>query len=87
MSSQQNIKKQLLCHLISVGLSLSHQDWNIIKRGGDKHKFENERLQQFPSFSYSNHSNPFPVSVPQCVDKAKRGDASYCMTNWMNWSS
>lgn len=49
--------------------------------GGDKSAYQNERLQQFPYYSYCNHFNPSPVCVPGCVDMAKRRDASYCMTN------
>lgn len=49
--------------------------------GGDRSAYQNERLQQFPYYSYCNHFNPSPVCVPGCVDTAKRRDASYCMTN------
>ncbi len=61
--------------------SLSHRDGRRGGGGGDKSAYQNERLQQFPYYSYCNHFNPSPACVPGCVDTAKRRDASYCMTN------
>lgn len=61
--------------------SLSQQDGRRGGGGGDKSAYQNERLQQFPYYSYCNHFNPSPICAPGCVDTAKRRDASYCMTN------